>query len=302
MRNVEQYSRWMQKGTDLFIPSDNYIVLEKLPAGLFTVEVKETYDGTKITLTRLNLSREHLLDLNSAEEEYIGNLIDQFITKQSEFKKLGIAHKTGIMLYGSPGTGKTSILVSVVEKVMAVNGVAFLLKNGVDIYSFDRFYKTVFRKIEPDRLMLNIFEDIDGMAGEAETTLINILDGIGDCENTINLATTNYTERLSDRIVNRPGRFDRRIEIKSPSYDNREKYFRLRVPADYLKGIDLTYWVKETEHFTLAQLNEVVKSVLLLEEDFDKVVDTIRDMCKIPKSYDYNKETKSSVGFDFLQK
>lgn len=298
MENTKEYSRWAQRGPNTFIPSDNLLIKESLPAGAFSIHIKRGYNGDEIIVKKINVDCTNLLDIKQPEEEYIYSLLDNFCSKKEQFEKLKIAYKTGILLYGVPGGGKTSILNSLIKKIEALDGVYFLLKNITDVYSFDEFYKTVYRKIEPNRLIMNIFEDIDGMAtGDAETTLINILDGIGDCNNVINIATTNYTERLSERLVNRPGRFDRRIEIKSPSYANRMKYLNLRLPEEFKNDIDMDYWVRSTENFTLAQLNEVVKSVLLFDEEFDEIVKKIREMCKIPQSYSYNKEAAETVGF-----
>lgn len=296
MENTKEFSRWIQRGPSTFMPSDNILIKESLPSGVFTVRVKRGYNDDEIILKKIDVDCTNLLDVKQPEEEYLNNLLDNFCSKKEQFAELKIAYKTGILLYGVPGGGKTSILNSLIKKIESLDGVCFLLKNSSDVYYFDEFYKTVYRKIEPNRLIMNIFEDIDGMV-DAETTLINILDGIGDCNNVINIATTNYTEKLSERLVNRPGRFDRRIEIKSPTYDNRMKYLTLRLPIEFQDKINIEHWVKSTENFTLAQLNEVVKSVLLLDEQFDDIVDKIRKMCKIPQSYDYNKEAPKSVGF-----
>ncbi len=298
MENNVEYTRWIQRGTGTFLPSDNILIREELPAGAYSIHIERTYSEVKISLHKVDVNCDHLLDIKQPEEEYINKILDNFCAKKKDFAKLKIAYKTGILLYGVPGGGKTSILSTIIQKIERLGGICFLLKNIQDVYNFDSLYKNIYRKIEPNRLILNIFEDIDGMAsGDAETTLINILDGIGDCNNVINVATTNYTEKLSERLINRPGRFDRRIEIKSPTYENRMRYLTLRLPEDVKETINIDYWVKQTENFTLAQLNEVVKSVLLLDEEFDDIVKQIRDMCKIPQSFNYNKEQPETVGF-----
>ena len=76
----------------------------------------------------------------------------------------------------------------------------------------------VFRKIEPDRPVVCLFEDIDAiieMHGDSE--LLQWLDGSHQINKVINIATTNYPERLDRRIVSRPRRFDRIIKIESPT-------------------------------------------------------------------------------------
>lgn len=98
-----------------------------------------------------------------------------------------------------------------------------------------------FRVIEPNRPILCIIEDIDGLVEDSyyETALLNILDGIGQMENTIYLGTTNFPEKLKERILNRPSRFDRRYEIKQPNDELREYYFRKKLTEDDLKSIDI---------------------------------------------------------------
>jgi SpoVK/Ycf46/Vps4 family AAA+-type ATPase len=98
-----------------------------------------------------------------------------------------------------------------------------------------------FRVIEPERQLLCIIEDIDGLCDDNyyETELLNILDGIGQMENTIYLATTNYPEKLKERILNRPSRFDRRYKIEKPDSNIRKFYFEKKLRDEDLKNINL---------------------------------------------------------------
>lgn len=75
---------------------------------------------------------------------------------------------------------------------------------------------------------LLILEDIDYLAEDRETApgagwsvidLMNKMDGIEGFENVVTLATTNLIEKVEDAIKNRPGRFDRVINLKNPSSD-----------------------------------------------------------------------------------
>ena len=76
------------------------------------------------------------------------------------------------------------------------------------------------REIEPDRKIILILEDIDNFINVDKallTKLLQILDGSNKLDNIITIATTNYQEKLEERIANRPSRFDRRYEIGLPS-------------------------------------------------------------------------------------
>jgi len=59
---------------------------------------------------------------------------------------------------------------------------------------------------------------------EDEQALLQLLDGGIQHSNTVIIATTNYPENLPDRIINRPSRIDRIVEIDMPTREMREIY------------------------------------------------------------------------------
>ncbi len=131
---------------------------------------------------------------------------------------------------------------------------------------------------------------------EVETLLINVLDGIEQMDNVIYLATTNYTEKLPPRLLNRPNRFDRRIEIGYPTPEVREAYLRKKLkPAD-INIIEesekpIQYWVDSTKDFTLAHLCELIKSTIILGNSFEESIDLLKKLKGVPMSSTYNKTT-----------
>ena len=66
------------------------------------------------------------------------------------------------------------------------------------------------------------------MHGDSE--LLQWLDGSHQINKVINIATTNYPERLDRRIVSRPRRFDRIIKIEAPAARIRETYLAKKLP------------------------------------------------------------------------
>src|SRR5262249_20123468 len=121
----------------------------------------------------------------------------------------------------------------------------------------------LFRKIEPERPLVCMFEDIDAiieMHGDSE--LLQWLDRAHPINKVINIATTNYPERLDRRIVSRPRRFDRIIKIEAPSAPIRETYLAKKLPE--LQAAELGRWVSLTEGLSFAALAELVISVACL--------------------------------------
>jgi SpoVK/Ycf46/Vps4 family AAA+-type ATPase len=112
------------------------------------------------------------------------------------------------------------------------------------------------------------------------------------------IATTNYTERLSERIVSRPNRFDRRIEVRSPNAECRRLYFQHKLKPSDLAVIDMEEWVARTRGMSMAHLGEVIKSVIILGNNFEETIGRLEGMKIIPVSRNYNKEFDERMGFN----
>jgi ATP-dependent 26S proteasome regulatory subunit len=55
---------------------------------------------------------------------------------------------------------------------------------------------------------------------------LSVLDGENQVDKVLNIATTNYPEKLDRRLVGRPRRFDRLIYIDMPNHVVRREYFK----------------------------------------------------------------------------
>src|SRR5437764_11862512 len=136
----------------------------------------------------------------------------------------------------------------------------------------------LFRKIEPERPLVCMFDDIDAIIElHGDSELLQWLDGSHQINKVINIATTNYPERLDRRIVSRPRRFDRIIKIEAPSAGIRETYFRKKLP-DLAANGQLAHWVDLTDGLSFAALAELVISVACLGNQLEDTVTLLRGL------------------------
>jgi ATP-dependent 26S proteasome regulatory subunit len=168
-----------------------------------------------------------LYQLPSDELTDIIEDIQKFWQRADRYKEYGFLHKRGILLYGDPGMGKSGIIQLITKHLVDnMQGIVINLTNGDQIEWYGELI-TSFRQIEPNRPIIVILEDIDGIASEGSwstSMLLNILDGVKQIDNVVYIATTNYPEKLEERITNRPSRFDRRYEVEPPTDDVRLAY------------------------------------------------------------------------------
>jgi SpoVK/Ycf46/Vps4 family AAA+-type ATPase len=124
--------------------------------------------------------------------------------------------------------------------------------------------------------MVCVFEDIDATIekyGDGE--LLQWLDGNCQVDNAVNLASTNYPEKLDPHVVARPRRFDRVLEIKMPTDSQREAYLRRKLV--HLADVEILDWVHRTAGLSFASLAELIISVCCLANDFDQTIEILRN-------------------------
>ena len=198
-------------------------------------------------------------------------------------------------MYGPPGSGKSSTIQLIMKDVIARDGIVVQFGHPEIFLSGIR----KFRQIQPDTPVVVLMEDIDSILEQnCESTVLNILDGVNQIEKVVFLATTNYPEKLGARIINRPSRFDKRFKIDHPNAESRRMYFEHVIGKESLEAfkIDLNQWVKDTKGFSLAHLKELFTSVVILEDDYNDAIETLRSMKE--EKLDSSEDRENMMGFN----
>lgn len=191
--------------------------------------------------------------------------IKRFWSMGDRFARYGYLHRRGYLLYGKQGCGKSSLIHQIVADIVADGHIAFFCQNP---YGFIVCMEK-FREVEPARPIVCIFEDIDAIITQyGDSELLQWLDGNHQVDRAVNLASTNYPEKLDRRIISRPRRFDRIMRIDAPDARTREAYFARKVPE--LTAVEVGKWVDLTDGLPFAALAEMVISVCCLGNDLEE--------------------------------
>lgn len=204
--------------------------------------------------------------------------IVSYLSDPEMFEKLGVSPPKGVLLMGSPGTGKTLLARAVAGEAnvpfYTITGSDFMeMFVGVGAKRVRDMFKNA-RENSPSIIFIDEIDSIGrrrgaGVGGghdEREQTLNQLLaelDGFEPSENVIVMAATNRPDIL-DKALLRPGRFDRQVNVDLPTKEDREKILQIHArnkPLD--DDIDLTSIAKGTPGFSGADLENLMNEAAI---------------------------------------
>ncbi len=262
--------RWAVVRNSIYYPCDD--TANNLATGIYQVGYAI---GIGVYLKKINIITDELVDLPEDTSEEILKHIKEFWALKKRFHDNGFLHKRGIMVYGPAGSGKTCTVIKVLKNIVAQQGIAII----GDYPGEDHEAVQMIRQIEPDRPIVLLYEDIDEVIRRyGDRTLTAMLDGEGNVDNILFLATTNYPERLPPRLLNRPSRFDVVKYIGFPDAKAREAYLNAKVD---LAPSEMTVWVKVTHGLSIPHIKELIILVKVYGKELKESVEILKSMYKL---------------------
>lgn len=286
--NVE-YNSWICNG-GTYTAAINVKVEQKMLSGIYKVKII----GEQYACVPQVLTSDGLYTLPDSVMTKILEEADKFWNRKDAFKQYEILHKRGILLEGPAGTGKSSIITLLINQLIKEDGLIFLVNSLSDFTYLYDFLKNSIRKIEPDRHIITVIEDIDKLilSGNIASEILDFLDGKMSIEHHLVILTTNDTSELPDALL-RPSRIDLREIIDLPNDEVRKKFFELKG----VKEDDIDKFVIHSKNFSISQLKELFIAVYVLGNDFDESIHALKNP-KAKKKYSTHNHNKTTAGFN----
>ena len=226
-------------------------------------------DTTRVTF-------DDVAGVDEAKEEL--SEVVQFLSDPKKFTRLGGRIPKGVLLVGSPGTGKTLLARAVAGEA----GVPFFSISGSDFVEMfvgvgAARVRDLFVQGKKNAPCLIFIDEIDavgrqrgaGLGGghdEREQTLNQLLvemDGFESNEGVILIAATNRPDVLDPALL-RPGRFDRQVVVPTPDLRGRQRILAVHTRKTPLsEGVNLETLARGTPGFSGADLENLVNEAAL---------------------------------------
>ncbi|MGB0213755.1 ATP-dependent metallopeptidase FtsH/Yme1/Tma family protein, partial [Algiphilus sp.] len=219
-------------------------------------------------------------DVAGVEEakQEVSELVD-FLRDPSKFQRLGGQIPRGVLMVGSPGTGKTLLARAIAGEA----GVPFFTISGSDFVEMfvgvgASRVRDMFEQAKKHAPCIIFIDEIDavgrsrgaGVGGghdEREQTLNQLLvemDGFDANDGIIVIAATNRPDVLDPALL-RPGRFDRQVTVPLPDVRGREHVLKVHMrPVPVGEDVDPSVIARGTPGFSGADLANLVNEAALL--------------------------------------
>ncbi|PIE70076.1 MAG: cell division protein FtsH [Deltaproteobacteria bacterium] len=245
-----------------------------------------SFGKSRATLLSENATKVTFEDVAGIEEakEELGEIVD-FLREPQKFTRLGGRIPKGVLLMGSPGTGKTLLARAIAGEA----GVPFFSISGSDFVEMfvgvgASRVRDLFVQGKKNAPCIIFIDEIDavgrqrgaGLGGghdEREQTLNQLLvemDGFESNEGVILIAATNRPDVLDPALL-RPGRFDRQVVVPMPDIKGRQRILEVHIKRTPIgPDVNVKILAKGTPGFSGADLENMVNEAALLAAKRDK--------------------------------
>jgi len=258
-------------------------------------------------------------DIGGLEEvkQSLKEIVEWPLENPKSFERVGIKPPKGVLLYGPPGTGKTLLAKAVANE----SGANFISIRGPEILSkwvgeSEKRIREVFKRAKQVAPSIIFFDEMDAIVPRrgmemgtrvmenVVSQILTQMSGMEELHNVVVIGATNRPDILDPALL-RPGRFDRQVFVPAPDERARLEIFKIHTKNMPLKGVDLKKLAKQTEGYSGADIESLVREAGLnalreninakevFKKHFDEAMDRVKPSINVELVKFYDKMSEN---------
>ena len=269
--NGNQFFVEVSKDCEKLVPGDSVLVEQKNLVIVGKVGKNSSFDVEKfVILENPKVSWKEIGGLDSQIQE-IREVIELPLKKPEMFVKTGIQPPKGILLFGSPGSGKT-MLAKAAAAATNATFIEIVSSELVQKYIGEgaKLVKDIFQLARERSPSIVFIDELDALAAkrvevgtsgerEVQRTFMQMLAEIDGFENLGDVKIIGCTNRkdILDSAIIRPGRLERHIHIPVPDKMARKEILKIHVKRMNLDSFNSHQIISRMDNFTGADIRAV---------------------------------------------
>jgi SpoVK/Ycf46/Vps4 family AAA+-type ATPase len=270
LQKEEVYEVLTENLVEIYSKTEPNSSAQELPNGVYAHEYGNSASPER--LVPFSIREDNYVNLMDSLQE-LDSSIEQFISSKELYANSLASYKLGILLFGPPGSGKTSYMRKLISQKEAI--VIFM-----DAVPTRKFLEKL-ESSTKNRLKIIVFEEAVSILESSEDIreMLDFLDGSRSVTNAIYFLSTNYPESIPENVI-RNGRIDIFVKVDYPNENARKKLIKL-----YLQRDALEEEVSITHNMPIVDIRQICFLHKKTSKSFNECVKIVEEKNKMIKKY-----------------